>query len=152
MAEKSNGGASEGAASRRLNPHRIYIKDMSFEAPEAPTRAPGIAKTEWKPETKVARQIREAIVAEPDSWEAATRRDSFVDTWSIDDDDQLKRVPKEFADAEYADDTRLRSFIAGSRITQKTVTSAPFDDDLGALYEEAADLNRFLCAAIGLPF
>jgi hypothetical protein len=62
-------------------------------------------------------------------------------------------VPKEYGDDFiYADDVRMKSFNAGSRLTQKSVTSASFDNDLAKLFVKASDLTRFLCKAVGLPF
>jgi len=109
----------------------------------------------WRPEAKVARKIRDSIFEDPDGWRKATKLKSFTDTWdlSVEDDDRLKRVPKEYGDDFiYADDVRMKSFIAGSRLTQKSVTSASFDNDLAKLFVKASDLTRFLCKAVGLPF
>ena len=62
-------------------------------------------------------------------------------------------MPKEYGeDFVYADDVRMKSFIAGSRLTQKSVTAASFDNDLAKLFAKASDLTAFLCKAVGLPF
>ena len=108
----------------------------------------------WRPEAKVARQIREAIYEEPDEWEEATKAEAFASVWDIDpgDEEMLKRVPKEFADAAYPDDVRMKSFTAGHKLTQKSVTSADFDDDLAELYGRAGAYTGFLCSSIGLPY
>jgi uncharacterized protein (TIGR02453 family) len=109
----------------------------------------------WRPEAKVARKIRGSIFEDPDAWRKATKLKAFTGTWdlSVEDEDRLKRVPKEYGDDfVYADDVRMKSFIAGSRLTQKSVTSASFDDDLAKLFAKASDLNEFLCEAVGLPF
>ena len=109
----------------------------------------------WRPEAKVARKIRDSIFEDPDSWRKATKLKSFTGTWdlSVEDEDRLKRVPKEYGeDFVYADDVRMKSFIAGSRLTQKSVTAASFDNDLAKLFTKASDLTAFLCKAVGLPF
>lgn len=109
----------------------------------------------WRPEPKVARKIRDRIFEEPDAWRKATKGKSFTETWdlSVEDEDMLKRVPKEYGDDfVYADDVRMKSFIAGSRLTQKTVTSKSFDNDLAKLFAKATVLTEFLCKAVGLPF
>jgi len=109
----------------------------------------------WHPEPKVARVIRQHIHEYPDSWIAATRDRSFTETWSIaqDDDEMLKRVPREFdPDHELADDLRMKSFIAGRRTTQKSVTSGDFDVQLGDAFRRASDLSSFLCDAVSLPY
>jgi len=109
----------------------------------------------WKPEAKVARKIRDGIFEDPDGWKKATKRKAFTDTWdlSVEDEETLKRVPKEYGDDfVYADDVRMKSFIAGSRLTQKAVTSKSFDNDLAKLFAKASGLTEFLCKAVGLPF
>ena len=109
----------------------------------------------WHPETVVARKIRKAIGEDPHGWGDVAHADSFTDTWTIGrhDDDRLKRVPKGLdGDHPYPDDLRLRSFSAGTKLTQKTVTSAQFGDDLFRSFENAGPYTRFLCRAIGLPF
>jgi uncharacterized protein (TIGR02453 family) len=109
----------------------------------------------WKPEAKVARQIRQAIYDDPSTWKAATKSKRFTSTWSLDggDDDYLKRIPSEFTDDHpFPDDLRLKSFIAGAKLTQKQVTSDGFVSELSAMFERASDLTGFLCRAIGLRF
>lgn len=110
----------------------------------------------WNPETRVARTIRQAINDDPAGWKKAAHSSSFEKSWSIgshDDDGRLKRVPKELdADHPYPDDLRLKSFTAGAKITQKTVTSADFGNELLKQFKVAAPYTRFLCEAIGVPF
>lgn len=109
----------------------------------------------WHPETKVARQIRQAINDDPSGWEKAAKGKSFEDTWSIsqDEDEYLKRVPSDLdPDHPYADDLRMKSFVAGSRMTQSTVTAASFADHLAGMYREAGPFTAFLCRAIRVAF
>jgi uncharacterized protein (TIGR02453 family) len=110
----------------------------------------------WNPEPKVARQIRQHIYEHPDDWKKATKYKRFSDVWGIlsdDDADHLKRVPKEFEpDFPYADDLRLKTFIAGSKLSQKLVTSPDFDLELAKRFKAGSDLNQFLCEAASLPY
>jgi uncharacterized protein (TIGR02453 family) len=110
----------------------------------------------WRPETKVTHQIRQHIYEHPDEWRKATRYKRFTNVWDMmsdDEGDHLKRLPKEFdAEFEYADDLRLKTFIAGSKLTQKSVTSPDFDDELAKRFKAASELNQFLCQAEGLPY
>lgn len=109
----------------------------------------------WHPETAVARQVRQHVYDHPDGWKKATRSDRFLDTWDLepDEDEMLKRVPKEFdPEFEYADDLRMKSFIAGGHLTQKEVTSSSFSDDLAKRFEDANDFTAFLTDAVGLPY
>lgn len=108
----------------------------------------------WRPEAKVARQIRDSIYEEPDTWRKATKLKTFTNTWTIDpgEDEMLKRVPKEYQDGKYPDDVRMKTFTAGHRLTQKAVTSPDFDVVLAKAYAKASGYNGFLCEAIGLPY
>lgn len=110
----------------------------------------------WLPEPKVARKIRQHIYENPDEWKKATKYKRFTSVWdpiSDDENDHLKRVPKEFdADFVYADDLRLKTFIAGSKLTQKAVTSPDFDEELAKRFKVGSDLNRFICDAVNLPY
>jgi uncharacterized protein (TIGR02453 family) len=109
----------------------------------------------WRPEAKVARKIRERINDDPAGWGDAAHSRAFTSEWAIgdEDDDRLKRVPKEFdEDHPYPDDLRMKSFTAGKRITQKAVTSATFGEDTLKSFKVAAPYTRFLCESIGVPF
>lgn len=110
----------------------------------------------WRPEAKVARVIRERIYEHPDEWRRATRYKRFTSTWSMttdDDGDRLKRIPRDFdPDFEYADDLRLKTFIAVSKLTHKAVTSPDLDVELARRFKVGSNLNRFLSQAIGLPY
>ena len=109
----------------------------------------------WHPETAVARQVRQHIYDKPDQWKKATRDDAFLDDWDLepDEDEMLKRVPKDFdPEFEYADDLRMKSFIAGARLTKKEVTSGSFDEDIAGRFATANDFTGFLTKAVGLPY
>jgi uncharacterized protein (TIGR02453 family) len=109
----------------------------------------------WHPETSVARRIRQGINDDVTGWSKATKTESFTEVWSLtpDEGDTLKRVPPEYArDHPHADDLRMKSFVAGARLTQRQVTSAGFDEELVSMYAEARAYTRFLCDAVGVPF
>jgi uncharacterized protein (TIGR02453 family) len=109
----------------------------------------------WSPETRVAQAIRQKINDDPTGWGEVAHSDSFTATWEIGShaEDRLKRVPKELdADHPYPDDLRLKTFTAGTRLTQKSVTSAGFADELVTTFASAGPYTRFLCDAIGVPF
>ena len=109
----------------------------------------------WGPETAVAREIRQAIYDDPSGWQKAVKGKTFSDTWSIDDHENytLKRVPKEFdGDHPYPDDLRLKSFTAGAKLTQKTVTAEGFDAELAKDFKKASGYMKFLSDAIGVSF
>ncbi len=109
----------------------------------------------WRPETKIARSIRQGIYDDPARWRKVSKSKSFTDTWSTDgaEENTLKRVPKEFEEGHpYPDDLRLKSFIASTNLSQKRVTTEGFDAELARMYKKASGFTHFLCDAIGLPF
>lgn len=108
----------------------------------------------WSPETKVAHAIRRKINDEPDAWKKAAHSKVFTGSWSLSHpEDALKRVPKDYdADHPFADDIRLKSFVAGQKLSQKTVTSENFSRVFADELKKASEFNRFLCDAVGLPY
>lgn len=109
----------------------------------------------WHPETPVARRIRQAINDDPSGWKQATKGKAFTNTWSIeqDEDETLKKVPREFdQDHPYANDLRMKSFVAGARVSDQLVASTGFDTRLIAMFSKSAEFTAFICKAIGLPF
>jgi uncharacterized protein (TIGR02453 family) len=108
----------------------------------------------WSPEPKVANRIRERIHDDAGEWKKAAHSSSFSGTWTISHPEEaLKRVPSQFdPDHQFADDIRLKSFMAGAKLTQKFVTSSDFDQELASMFEKAGPFNAFLCKAIGLPY
>lgn len=109
----------------------------------------------WRPEAKVARRIRRSISDDPSSWKKAVKTKGFADNWSLSqgEEDMLQRLPKELdPNHPYPDDLRMKSFTAGSRLTQAQVTKSSFDQDLAALYAKAGPFTAFLCDSLGLPF
>jgi uncharacterized protein (TIGR02453 family) len=108
----------------------------------------------WSPETAVAHSIRRHINDHPHAWRNAAHTDVFENAWSLSHpEESLKRLPKQYdPEHPYADDIKLKSFIASRSLSQKAVTSSSFADDLSADMEKARPLAAFLCEAIALPF
>ncbi len=109
----------------------------------------------WKPEAPVARAIRQSIHDDPAEWKKAAKGKAFSDIWSIapEDSEMLKRIPKDLDDEHpYPDDLRMKSFIAGTRLSQAQVTSVGFDAELARMFTKASAFTRFLCDAVGIPF
>ena len=106
----------------------------------------------WRPETKVAYQIREAIAEDPAGWKRATRSKRFTDVLEL-GGDSLVRPPKGF-DPEHPliDDLKRKDFIASTKVTQRMVTSNDFMEDLTGIFKRATPFMRFLCEAVGVNF
>ena len=106
----------------------------------------------WHPASEAATGIREAIVADPESWRRATRSGAFAKQLEL-GGDSLKRVPP-WADAEhvFADDLKRKDFFGSARLSQSDVIAPGFVDEYARLCEAAAPLMRFLCAALAVPY
>lgn len=106
----------------------------------------------WRPETKVAYQIREKINADPTVWKRASRGKRFTDVFSL-GGDSLVRPPRGFEeDHPLIDDLKRKDFIASVRLTQKQVTSDRFLEDFTDYNKRAVSFMRFLCEAVGVQF
>jgi len=106
----------------------------------------------WRPATPDAVKIRTRIDEDPAAWKKAAYGKAFTDRYEV-DGDRLVRVPKPFdADGPYADDVRLKDFIAGTSLTKRDVTATTFLNDYVALCRAAKPFMAFLCDAIGVAF
>jgi uncharacterized protein (TIGR02453 family) len=106
----------------------------------------------WRPETKVAYQIREYIAEHPAEWKKASRGKRFTDAWEL-SGESLVRPPRGFdEDHPLIDDLKRKDFIASTRLTQKQITSEGFVDEYAELNKRAAPFMGFLCQAVGVPF
>jgi uncharacterized protein (TIGR02453 family) len=108
----------------------------------------------WHPDTPTVTKIRQAIVADPDRWRAATRTPPFSDVLDIGgDDSMLKRVPSGFdADHEFAEDLRRKDYFGWAQLSEKAATKPGFLDEYTRICEAGAPLVRFLCDALELEF
>ena len=106
----------------------------------------------WHPATEDAGRIRSAIVDRPQQWRRATHGPRFRDVFTL-DGDTLKRPPQGF-DPEHplVEDLKRKDFVAGARLTQRSVTSSTFLDDYAAMLANASPFMRFLCDAVGVEF
>jgi len=106
----------------------------------------------WRPETKVAYDIRQHIADDTKAWKSATRGKRFADLYTL-GGDSLQRPPKGFdPDHPFIDDLKRKDFIASARLTQKAIASDTFMKDFTRDCKRAAPFMRFLCEAVGVPF
>lgn len=106
----------------------------------------------WRPETKVAYAIREAIADDPAGWKKASRGKRFSEVLTV-GGDSLTRPPKGYdADHPLIEDLKRKDFIASTKITQKMVTSDHFMEDLTDIFKRATPFMKFLCGAVGVNF
>ncbi|MGI9611025.1 MAG: DUF2461 domain-containing protein [Acidimicrobiia bacterium] len=106
----------------------------------------------WRPETKVAYQIREHIDENQAEWRKATKGKRFADVFSL-GGDSLTRPPRGFdEDHPYIDDLKRKDFIASARLTQRTIISGDFPKVFENSCKRAVPFMKFLCEAVGVPF
>jgi uncharacterized protein (TIGR02453 family) len=106
----------------------------------------------WRPETKVAYQIREHIAENAAMWKRVTRGKRFTDVFSI-GGDSLKRPPRGYdEDHPLIDDLKRKDFIASARLTQRQITSDTLMKDFIGNCKRATPFMKFLCEAVNVPF
>ncbi len=106
----------------------------------------------WRPETKVAYQVRQHIADNQTTWKRATRSKRFTDIYSL-DGDSLKRPPSGYEmDHPLIEDLKRKDFIASTRLTQKQITSDELMQDFTDNCKRAVPFMRFLCEAVKVPF
>jgi uncharacterized protein (TIGR02453 family) len=106
----------------------------------------------WRPETKMAYQIRESIVDDPSAWKRATRGKRFAATYTL-GGDSLVRPPKGFdPDDPLIEDLKRKDFIASTSLTQRAITAPSFLDDYAVMCRDAKPFMAHLCRAVGVPF
>jgi uncharacterized protein (TIGR02453 family) len=106
----------------------------------------------WHPDTDAATRIREAIVAEPDRWQQATRAGAFAKRLQL-GGDSLKRVPP-WADREHplAEDLKRKDFFGSARLSQADVVAEGFVEEYERICRSLAPLQQFLCDALDVPY
>ncbi|MFW2381862.1 MAG: DUF2461 domain-containing protein [Acidimicrobiales bacterium] len=104
----------------------------------------------WRPETKLAYEIREFIAEHPDRWSSIMESD-FSSRFEL-QGDSLKRPPKGFdPDHPLVEDLKRKDFIGISKLSQREVTSGTFQRTLSDRLALSADYMRFMCEAVGVP-
>jgi uncharacterized protein (TIGR02453 family) len=106
----------------------------------------------WRPETAVARRIRQIIADDPAGWRKAAHGKAFLATWTP-DGDSLRRPPPGFdPDHPHIEDIKRKDFIAGAYLDDDLVLSGSFLLEYASLCKTAVPYLRFLTEAVGLPF
>lgn len=106
----------------------------------------------WRPESVLARQIRQAIVADPAGWQKAAHGKAFLSRYEP-DGDSLARPPRGFdPNHPLIDDLKRKDFIGGTHLEDHTVLASDFLKQYTALCKSASPYMAFLTKAIGLPY
>lgn len=106
----------------------------------------------WRPETKVAYDIREHIDKNQAAWKRATHGKRFTDVFKL-GGESLTRPPKGYdEDHPLIDDLKRKDFIASTGLSQKTLTSGDFIKVFEDHSKRAVPFMKFVCEAVGVPF
>ena len=106
----------------------------------------------WHPDSKTLKKIRDAIVDHPAAWKKAITSKSFRSCYGL-VGDSLARAPGGY-DPEHplVEDLKRKDFIGLAHLSRKTVTGSGFMSEFAALCRAGAPLQRFLCAAVDVPY
>ena len=106
----------------------------------------------WRPETKVAYEIRRIIDEDQAGWKRATRGKRFTDVYEL-VGESLKRPPRGYdEDHPLIVDLKRKDFIASTRLTQKQITSSSLMADFTDNCRRASPLMGYLCRAVRVPY
>lgn len=106
----------------------------------------------WRPEPRMATQIREHIDEHRDAWTKITTSGEFADRFSL-GGESLKRPPRGFDKADpLILDLKRKDFIATAPLTQKQICRGAFLDEFADMCGSGAGFMDFLCTAVGVDF
>jgi uncharacterized protein (TIGR02453 family) len=106
----------------------------------------------WRPDSATLGRIRDAIAEDPEAWTAVLAETTRGDRMQL-EGTTLKRAPAGY-DPEHPliAELKRKDFIAIARLSEKTVTSPGFPEELAGTFQTSAPLMRFVCTAAGVPF
>ncbi|GAB5476149.1 MAG: DUF2461 domain-containing protein [Maribacter sp.] len=107
----------------------------------------------WRPDTKILKQVRDAIDYDGDELVEIINTKEFKDFYGglAYDDQKLKTSPREYAnDHKHIDLLRYKNITAQAELTQKIVVSDGFVDYVEEGYLALQPLNDFLKKAISV--
>ncbi len=107
----------------------------------------------WKPETALARTIREHIANDPQAWKSATTGKAFRDAFGGLAGESLKRPPKGLdPEHKFIEDLKRKDFVAFAEWKTAAAKKPDLDKTVAQAYRASSKLIAFLCAAMDLPF
>ena len=106
----------------------------------------------WHPDSPSLRNIREAIVEDPQAWKRTIGAKRFRDTYVL-EGDRLKRPPRGFdPDHPLVEDLKRKDFIGVAQLPQKMITDPKLPEELTRILRAGTPLVEFLCSAVDVPF
>ena len=107
----------------------------------------------WHPQPDTLRRMRQFILDNPGSWNAAAHGSAFRRRFALDDSEMLVRMPRGFPpDFEFADDLRRKNFVAVRALDDDLLTGPRLLKTLGRNLSGLAPFADYLCAAMDLEF
>lgn len=107
----------------------------------------------WLPPSDKLVKIRQRIADKPEQWQQVLDA-AQIKTFSHGiEGESLVRPPKGFsADVTHLSDIKKKSFIVMQGLSVEQAKSADFVSDVADVYDRAAPLMRFLCAAMNVSY
>jgi len=106
----------------------------------------------WQPDAPTLAKIRDAIVAQPERWQRASRDETFLATFTI-GGESLKNPPKGYApEHPFVEDLRRKDFIASVTFSEADACEPDFIDRYTGICRQAAPYIGFLTTALGLSW
>ena len=107
----------------------------------------------WHPETHSQRRVRQFILENPAGWTAASRAPAFRRRYTLDDSQNLVRMPAGYpADSPLAEDLKRRNFVAMRALDDDLVTGPRLLSTLSRDITSLAPFVDYLCASLDLEF
>lgn len=106
----------------------------------------------WQPDNQTLSKIREAIVEQPERWQAVLADEKFRSTYQL-GGESLKRPPKGYdPDHPLIEDLKRKDFVASVSFSEAEVCQPGFIDRYAAACRAGGPFVAFLTKAIGLPW
>ena len=107
----------------------------------------------WHPQPATQRTVRQFIVDNPGSWQAAAHAPAFRRRFELDEDEMLVRPPRGFpSDFAFIDDLRHKNFVAFRAIDDATMLGPRLVKTLAGDLAALGPFVDYLCAALDLEF
>lgn len=107
----------------------------------------------WHPETATQRRVRQFIVDNPGSWQAAAHDKAFRRRFELEDSEMLVGPPRGFPpDFAFIDDLRHKNFVASRPIEDSVMLGPKLRPTLAKDLQALAPFVDYLCAALDLEF
>lgn len=106
----------------------------------------------WRPDNPTLGKIRDAIVEQPEQWQAIKLNADFAALYQL-GGDSLLRPPKGYdPNHPLLEDLKRKDFVVMANLTETDVCAPNFIDRFAEMCRAASPFNEFLTRALGLPY